>query len=95
MSASTIPAPPVPDTLAPSPPKRRRRGGGLGNRPGFLTYGLLGAFAWGLVGWPAFLFMVLVLGLVVLLLMTYDAEEAGPDRAAQPPVTPPAEPSAP
>lgn len=47
MSASTIPAPPIADTLAPSPPKRRRRGGGLGNRPGFLTYGLLGAFVLG------------------------------------------------
>jgi len=47
MSASTIPAPPIPETLAPSPPKRRRRGGGLGNRPGFLTYGLLGAFVLG------------------------------------------------
>ncbi|MEU0389682.1 hypothetical protein [Streptomyces chartreusis] len=44
-----------------------------------VVHGLLGAFTWGLVGWPAFLFMVLVLGLVVLLLMTYDrpAEPAG------------------
>jgi hypothetical protein len=40
-----------------------------------VVHGLLGAFTWGLVGWPAFLFMMLVLGLVVLLLMTYDAEE--------------------
>ncbi|MDQ1016761.1 hypothetical protein QFZ43_003310 [Streptomyces afghaniensis] len=44
-----------------------------------VVHGLLGAFTWGLVGWPAFLFMVLVLGLIVLLLMTYDrpAEPAG------------------
>ncbi|MGW5129214.1 hypothetical protein ACWEQ7_35275 [Streptomyces sp. NPDC004069] len=40
-----------------------------------VVHGLLGAFAWGLVGWRAFLCMVLVLGLIVLLLMTYDAEE--------------------
>ncbi|MGI5428255.1 hypothetical protein [Streptomyces sp. CA-179760] len=37
-----------------------------------VVHGLLGAFTWGLVGWPAFLFMMLVLGLIVLLLMTYD-----------------------
>ncbi|MFH9004021.1 hypothetical protein ACH4E5_12375 [Streptomyces afghaniensis] len=44
-----------------------------------VVHGLLGAFTWGLVGWPAFLFMVLVLALIVLLLMTYDrpAEPAG------------------
>ncbi|MGA5136089.1 hypothetical protein [Streptomyces azureus] len=42
-----------------------------------VVHGLLGAFTWGLVGWPAFLFMMLVLGLIVLLLMTYD-------RAAEP-----------
>ncbi|MEU6579128.1 hypothetical protein [Streptomyces sp. NPDC046805] len=37
-----------------------------------VVHGVLGAVTWGLVGWPAFLFMVAVLGLVVLLLMTYD-----------------------
>jgi hypothetical protein len=37
-----------------------------------VVHGLLGAFTWGLVGPPAFLFMMLVLGLIVLLLMTYD-----------------------
>ncbi|MDT0387242.1 hypothetical protein [Streptomyces sp. DSM 41921] len=44
-----------------------------------VVHALLGAFTWGLVGWPAFLFMVLVLALIVLLLMTYDrpAEPAG------------------
>ena len=52
-----------------------------------VVHGLLGAFAWGLVGWTAFLFMVVVLGLVVLLLMTYDRdggpEPAGPGGAGQ------------
>jgi hypothetical protein len=43
-----------------------------------VVHGLLGAFVWGLVGWPAFLFMVLVLGLIVLLLMTYGGREAEP-----------------
>ncbi|MGW1166137.1 hypothetical protein [Streptomyces sp. NPDC001153] len=46
-----------------------------------VVHGLLGAFAWGLVGWTAFLFMVVVLGLVVLLLMTYD-RDGGPQSAA-------------
>ncbi|MGW8061796.1 hypothetical protein ACVV2G_05775 [Streptomyces ziwulingensis] len=39
-----------------------------------VVHGLLGAFGWGLVGPHAFLFMVLVLALVVLLLMPYDAQ---------------------
>ncbi|MEV7319089.1 hypothetical protein [Streptomyces sp. NPDC093970] len=43
-----------------------------------VVHGLLGAVAWGLIGWSAFVFMVVVLALVVLLLMTYDrAEGAG------------------
>jgi hypothetical protein len=46
-----------------------------------VVHGLLGAFAWGLVGWSAFLFMVVVLGLIVLLLMTYD-REGGAERGA-------------
>ncbi|WP_333777107.1 hypothetical protein [Streptomyces sp. IBSBF 3136] len=46
-----------------------------------VVHGLLGAFAWGLVGWTAFVFMVAVLGLVVLLLMTYD-RDGGPERQA-------------
>nr|WP_225829062.1 hypothetical protein [Streptomyces sp. TML10] len=45
-----------------------------------VVHGLLGAFAWGLVGWTAFLAMVVVLGLIVLLLMTYD-RAAGPEGA--------------
>ncbi|MEV0240400.1 hypothetical protein AB0I06_10780 [Streptomyces sp. NPDC050674] len=46
-----------------------------------VVHGLLGAFTWGLVGWPAFLFMVLVLALIVLLLMTYDRPAAPADAA--------------
>ena len=46
-----------------------------------VVHALLGAFAWGLVGWTAFLFMVVVLALIVLLLMTYDRAE-GPEQAA-------------
>lgn len=41
-----------------------------------VVHGLLGALVWGLVGWTAFLFMVVVLALIVLLLMTYDAPAA-------------------
>ncbi|UIX31220.1 hypothetical protein [Streptomyces sp. GQFP] len=39
-----------------------------------VVHALLGAFAWGLVGWTAFLTMVVVMTLVVLLLMTYDQQ---------------------
>ncbi|MEV5351463.1 hypothetical protein ACIPM2_18725 [Streptomyces sp. NPDC086081] len=70
-----------------------------------VVHALLGAFTWGLVGWPAFLFMVLVLALIVLLLMTYDrpAGPAGPADAAPrggagdggPPVTSPPAPTTP
>ncbi|GAA3495566.1 hypothetical protein GCM10019016_026660 [Streptomyces prasinosporus] len=69
-----------------------------------VVHGLLGALVWGLVGPTAFLAMVVVLGLVVLLLMTYDhqqEEPAGPAGAGGgadgtgPPVTPPAAPTAP
>ncbi|MER5835969.1 hypothetical protein ABT116_35390 [Streptomyces sp. NPDC002130] len=44
-----------------------------------VVHALLGAFTWGPVGPPAFLFMMLVLALIVLLLVTYDrpAEPAG------------------
>ncbi|MFF8941094.1 hypothetical protein ACF1A5_02225 [Streptomyces sp. NPDC014864] len=57
---------------------RGRRPAGLGRVlliSAAVVHGLLGAVAWGLVGWSAFLFMVVVLGLIVLLLMTYDREE--------------------
>jgi hypothetical protein len=67
-----------------------------------VVHGLLGALGWGLVGWHAFLFMVLVLALVVLLLMTYDAREepaAGLPEDGKgdggSPVSPPAAPTTP
>ncbi|WP_077796951.1 hypothetical protein [Streptomyces sp. JHA26] len=67
-----------------------------------VVHGLLGAFTWGPVGWSAFLFMLLVLGLVVLLLMTYDDREepvAGPAGDGKgdggSPVSPPPAPTAP
>ncbi|MBK3633733.1 MULTISPECIES: hypothetical protein [Streptomyces] len=65
-----------------------------------VVHGLLGAFAWGLLRWPQFLFMVVVLALIVLLLMTYDAQErparrpqdakgdGGGDPASPPPAPP-------
>ncbi|GAA2735659.1 hypothetical protein GCM10010360_29930 [Streptomyces nogalater] len=46
-----------------------------------VVHGLLGAFAWGLFGVAAFVFLVVVLGLIVLLLMTYD-RAAGAQGAA-------------
>ncbi|MBK3643956.1 MULTISPECIES: hypothetical protein [Streptomyces] len=74
-----------------------------------VVHGLLGAFAWGLVGWPAFTFMVVVLALIVLMLMSYDrpvepADAAPPAQAPGPesgdgdtgaPVTPPPAPTTP
>ncbi|MFC8423659.1 hypothetical protein ACFUN7_22770 [Streptomyces sp. NPDC057236] len=72
-----------------------------------VVHALLGAVTWGLVGPPAFLYMVVVLALVVLLLMTYDDRPEQPAAAgsgAAPgggaggggsPVTPPAAPTAP
>ncbi|NIY66141.1 hypothetical protein [Streptomyces malaysiensis] len=41
-----------------------------------VVHGLLGAFSVGLVGWPAFAFMMVVLGLIVLTLLGYEAEPA-------------------
>ncbi|MBT3151623.1 hypothetical protein HTV45_12130 [Streptomyces sp. CHD11] len=49
-----------------------------------VVHGLLGAFAWGLVGWTAFVFMVGVLGLIVLLLMTYDGHAGDTTAGAAP-----------
>ncbi|MBB6418825.1 hypothetical protein ACIBQ5_10385 [Streptomyces massasporeus] len=67
-----------------------------------VVHGLLGAFTVGLVGWTAFLFMVLVLALIVLLLMTYDRPAEPADAAPEggkggdgPPVTSPAAPTTP
>ncbi|WP_188114093.1 hypothetical protein [Streptomyces apricus] len=41
-----------------------------------VVHALLGAFAVGLVGWGAFASMMVVLGLIVLIFMTYDRREA-------------------
>ncbi|MFF9715535.1 hypothetical protein ACF1DW_08040 [Streptomyces sp. NPDC014603] len=41
-----------------------------------VVHGLLAAFAWGLVGPTAFVYLVVVLGLIVLLLMTHDRPDA-------------------
>ncbi|GGV62299.1 hypothetical protein GCM10010277_67630 [Streptomyces longisporoflavus] len=52
-----------------------------------VVHGVLGAFSVGLVGWPAFVFMMVVLGLIVLTLVAYDkkpAEAADEPRAPQP-----------
>ncbi|MEW2394462.1 hypothetical protein [Streptomyces sp. NPDC046862] len=46
-----------------------------------VVHGLLGAFAVGLVGWGAFASLMVVLGLVLLTLMTYD-RQMGPADAA-------------
>jgi hypothetical protein len=55
-----------------------------------VVHGLLGAVTWGLVGPAAFVFMVVVLGLIVLLLMTYDRmeEAAGETTASGEPAAP-------
>ncbi|WP_406172964.1 hypothetical protein [Streptomyces sp. NBC_00996] len=49
-----------------------------------VVHALLGAFTVGLVGWGAFAFMMVVLGLIVFTLMAYDRREAtgGPADAA-------------
>ncbi|PAZ11470.1 hypothetical protein CLM62_35445 [Streptomyces sp. SA15] len=86
---------------------RGRRPAGLGRIlliSAAVVHGLLGAFAWGLMGWPQFLFMMVVLALIVLLLMTYDGQ-GGPEPAdAAPdgtkgdggsPLTPPPAPTTP
>jgi hypothetical protein len=59
-----------------------------------VVHGLLGAFSIGLVGWLAFLLMMVVLALIVLTLVAYDrrdhAGEANGDKGATPPPAPPA-----
>ncbi|MBC9730490.1 hypothetical protein [Streptomyces sp. TRM68367] len=65
---------------------RNRPAAGLGRLlliSAAVVHGLLGAFTWGLVGWGAFLFMMLVLGLIVLLLMTYDSPAEPADAAPE------------
>ncbi|MET8683864.1 hypothetical protein ABZV77_06570 [Streptomyces sp. NPDC004732] len=50
-----------------------------------VVHGLLGAFSVGLVGWAAFVFMMVVLGLVVLTLVAYEkkAQQEGAVAAPQ------------
>lgn len=47
-----------------------------------VVHGLLGAFTVGLVGWGAFIFMMVVLALVVFTLLAYDRRETGSVDAA-------------
>lgn len=54
-----------------------------------VVHGVLGAFSVGLAGWPAFVFLMVVLGLIVFVLMAYGREAGarpdgpeGPDEAA-------------
>ncbi|MGI5137453.1 MULTISPECIES: hypothetical protein [unclassified Streptomyces] len=44
-----------------------------------VVHALLGAFTVGLVGWGAFAFMMVVLGLILLTLMTYDLPQGPAD----------------
>ncbi|MFE2374926.1 hypothetical protein [Streptomyces sp. NPDC059398] len=46
-----------------------------------VVHGVLGALTLGLVGWPAFVAMIVVLGLIVLLLVAYDRERPEPTPA--------------
>ncbi|MEH0636011.1 hypothetical protein [Streptomyces bottropensis] len=48
-----------------------------------VVHGLLGALTVGLVGWGAFAFMMVVLGLVLLTLMTYDRQDGGADAVSR------------
>ncbi|MEY2249293.1 hypothetical protein AB8A21_41345 [Streptomyces sp. BF23-18] len=47
-----------------------------------VVHALLGAFTVGLVGWGAFIFMMVVLALIVFTLLAYDGRETGPVDAA-------------
>ncbi|WP_225987278.1 hypothetical protein [Streptomyces spectabilis] len=67
---------------------RDRAPGGFGQAvliSAAVLHALLGAFAVGLVGWLAFAFMMLVLGLIVLTLMAYDRHERRAAGAGAPP----------
>ncbi|MEV1024395.1 hypothetical protein [Streptomyces sp. NPDC050264] len=55
-----------------------------------VVHGLLGAFSIGLVGWFAFVAMMVVLALIVLTLVAYDRrDQAGAAGAAAPPASSP------
>ncbi|MEW2523594.1 hypothetical protein [Streptomyces sp. NPDC047071] len=67
---------------------RDRAPGGFGHAVligAAVLHAVLGAFAVGLVGWLAFAFMMLVLGLVVLTLLAYDRHEGRVAAADAPP----------
>ncbi|MEV0780731.1 hypothetical protein ACIBLA_01720 [Streptomyces sp. NPDC050433] len=51
-----------------------------------ILHGVLGALAVGLVGWTAFLFMMVVLGLIVLTLVGYGERKEAAAEAGSPPV---------
>ncbi|WP_428952671.1 hypothetical protein [Streptomyces sp. cg35] len=58
-----------------------------------VVHGLLGAFSIGLVGWLAFVAMMVVLALIVLTLVAYDRRDSTPegdDKGAAAPPAPPA-----
>ncbi|MFG2114102.1 hypothetical protein ACGFRB_15950 [Streptomyces sp. NPDC048718] len=57
-----------------------------------VVHGLLGAVAVGLLGWPSFAFLMLVVGLIVLTLVAYGETAAGPGAGA--PQAPPEAPEA-
>ncbi|WP_107097628.1 hypothetical protein [Streptomyces sp. WMMB 322] len=49
-----------------------------------VVHGLLGAVSVGLVGWLAFVFMMVVLGLIVWSLLSYSVEERAAEGTSQP-----------
>ncbi|SDK40836.1 hypothetical protein SAMN05421806_107150 [Streptomyces indicus] len=46
-----------------------------------VLHAVLGALTVGMVGWPAFVFMMVMFGLLVLSLMGYEKQPAGPEDA--------------
>ncbi|MFG3100482.1 hypothetical protein ACGFZL_08180 [Streptomyces sp. NPDC048182] len=71
---------------------RDRRPAGIGRVlliSAAVVHGLLGAFAWGLMGVGPFLFMIVMLGLLVLLLLAYAPAGGSPEVSPPPaPTTP-------
>jgi len=53
-----------------------------------VVHGVLGAVTVGLIGWGAFAFMVLVLGLIVLTLVAYGKDTEAPEREPEASPTP-------
>ncbi|MFC8534001.1 hypothetical protein ACFUJY_08585 [Streptomyces sp. NPDC057249] len=58
-----------------------------------VVHGVLGALTVGLVGWAAFAWMTAVLGLIVLALVAYGPEPAGPEARPEPQPEQPAAPA--